>query len=160
MYFRTKLQKAAALLKKMFASRTVMKSFSSVRGPFSRPTHAKTLKCTSNQPENAVCGGPKLQNPNQRVKLTHLRQKHRRGEPITMVTAYDYPSAVHLELAGIDICLVVTPLPWSSTATTPPSLSLSKKCLSIAAPSLVAPSGRFSSAIFRLGRTSRVQSRY
>jgi len=60
----------------------------------------------SNLPENTVYGGPKPQNPNQRVTLTHLRQKHRRGEPITVVTAYDYPSAVHLDTAGIDVCLV------------------------------------------------------
>ncbi|KAJ6849081.1 3-methyl-2-oxobutanoate hydroxymethyltransferase [Iris pallida] len=60
----------------------------------------------SNVPENTVYGGPKPQSPSQRTTLTHLRQKHRRGEPITMVTAYDYPSAVHLDLAGIDVCLV------------------------------------------------------
>lgn len=60
----------------------------------------------SNIPENTVYGGPKPQNSNQRVTLTHLRQKHRNGEPVTMVTAYDYPSAVHLDNAGVDICLV------------------------------------------------------
>lgn len=60
----------------------------------------------SNVPENTVYGGPKPQNPDQRVTLAHLRQKHRNGEPITMVTAYDYPSSVHLDTAGIDICLV------------------------------------------------------
>ncbi|KAK1364300.1 3-methyl-2-oxobutanoate hydroxymethyltransferase [Heracleum sosnowskyi] len=64
------------------------------------------VRCMSNIPENAVYGGPKPQNPNQRVTLTQLRQKHRKGEPITMVTAYDYPSAVHLNNAGIDIALV------------------------------------------------------
>lgn len=60
----------------------------------------------SNVPENTVYGGPKPQNPEQRVTLSYLRQKYRKGEPITMVTAYDYPSAVHLDTAGIDICLV------------------------------------------------------
>ncbi|KAL5974933.1 3-methyl-2-oxobutanoate hydroxymethyltransferase 1, mitochondrial [Asimina triloba] len=60
----------------------------------------------SNVPENTVYGGPKPQTPNQRVTLKHLQQKHAKGEPITMVTAYDYPSAVHLDQAGIDICLV------------------------------------------------------
>ncbi|KAL3622164.1 3-methyl-2-oxobutanoate hydroxymethyltransferase 1, mitochondrial [Castilleja foliolosa] len=64
------------------------------------------LRCMSNVPENTVYGGPKPQNHSQRVTLTNLRQKHRKGEPITMVTAYDYPSAVHLDTAGIDICLV------------------------------------------------------
>ncbi|KAF1002473.1 hypothetical protein AG4045_027705 [Apium graveolens] len=64
------------------------------------------VRCMSNIPENTVYGGPKSQSPNQRVTLTQLRQKHRKGEPITMVTAYDYPSAVHLDNAGIDIALV------------------------------------------------------
>ncbi|CAL5352985.1 unnamed protein product [Camellia sinensis] len=40
------------------------------------------------------------------LALTHLRQKHRKGEPITMITAYDYLFAIHLYTAGIDICLV------------------------------------------------------
>jgi 3-methyl-2-oxobutanoate hydroxymethyltransferase len=35
-----------------------------------------------------------------------LRAKYARGEPITMVTAYDYPSAAHVDAAGIDILLV------------------------------------------------------
>jgi hypothetical protein len=30
----------------------------------------------------------------------------RKSKPITMVTAYDYPSAVHVDLAGFDILLV------------------------------------------------------
>ncbi|GLT47749.1 hypothetical protein SLA2020_214150 [Shorea laevis] len=76
----------------------------------SSPTKAtfllRQVRCMSNVPENTVYGGPKPQNPNQRVTLTNLRQKHKKGEPITVVTAYDYPSAVHLDTAGIDICLV------------------------------------------------------
>ncbi|KAI3731882.1 hypothetical protein L1987_63074 [Smallanthus sonchifolius] len=60
----------------------------------------------SNTPENTVYGGPKHQNPDQRVTLTTLRTKQGKGEAITMVTAYDYPSAVHLDTAGIDIALV------------------------------------------------------
>lgn len=64
------------------------------------------FRCMSNVPENTVYGGPKPQSPAQRVTLTNLRQKHRRGEPVTVVTAYDYPSAVHIDMAGIDVCLV------------------------------------------------------
>lgn len=75
------------------------------RKSFSEGT-LKGFRCMSNVPENTVYGGPKLQNPNQRVTLANLRQKHRKGEPITMVTAYDYPASVHLDTAGIDICLV------------------------------------------------------
>lgn len=35
------------------------------------------------------------------IKILKLKNK-----PITMVTAYDYPSAVHVDLAGMDMILV------------------------------------------------------
>ena len=35
-----------------------------------------------------------------------LNAKRRRSQPITMVTAYDYPSAVHVDRADMDIILV------------------------------------------------------
>ncbi|AQK91100.1 3-methyl-2-oxobutanoate hydroxymethyltransferase 1, mitochondrial [Zea mays] len=62
----------------------------------------------SNVPESTVYGGPRPQESSaaRRVTVTTLRGKHRRGEPITVVTAYDYPSAVHVDSAGIDVCLV------------------------------------------------------
>ncbi|OEL33186.1 3-methyl-2-oxobutanoate hydroxymethyltransferase 1, mitochondrial [Dichanthelium oligosanthes] len=62
----------------------------------------------SNVPESTVYGGPRPQESSaaRRVTVTSLRGKHRRGEPITVVTAYDYPSAVHVDSAGIDVCLV------------------------------------------------------
>jgi 3-methyl-2-oxobutanoate hydroxymethyltransferase len=37
---------------------------------------------------------------------TTLREKHRRGEPITMVTAYDFPTARAADAAGFDAILV------------------------------------------------------
>jgi 3-methyl-2-oxobutanoate hydroxymethyltransferase len=40
------------------------------------------------------------------VSLPHLAECKRLGEPIVMVTAYDYPSAVVAEEAGVDIVLV------------------------------------------------------
>ena len=59
----------------------------------------------SNQPEHAVYSGPKAPSP-RRVTLRTLRDKYLRGVPISVVTAYDYPSAVHVDQAGIDILLV------------------------------------------------------
>ncbi|XP_057417697.1 3-methyl-2-oxobutanoate hydroxymethyltransferase 2, mitochondrial-like [Lotus japonicus] len=66
----------------------------------------RRIQSMSNIPENTVYSGPISQNSNQRVTLSQLRQKHKKSEPISMVTAYDYPSAVHVDMAGIDICLV------------------------------------------------------
>lgn len=60
----------------------------------------------SNVPIESVYGGPKPQSPWERITLKHLNLMYLKGKPITMVTAYDYPSSVHLDEAGIDICLV------------------------------------------------------
>ena len=47
------------------------------------------------QPENVVYAGPSSASP-KRVTLRSLRAKYANKEPISMVTAYDYPSAVHV----------------------------------------------------------------
>ncbi|CAM6097408.1 unnamed protein product [Calypogeia fissa] len=60
----------------------------------------------SNLPETTVYGGPISQTAVKRVTLRHLLKKYTSGQPITMVTAYDYPSAVHVDQAGIDVALV------------------------------------------------------
>jgi 3-methyl-2-oxobutanoate hydroxymethyltransferase len=60
--------------------------------------------------------------PTQRptITLTKLTEQKALGEPITMVTAYDYPSAQVAEEAGVDVVLVgdsgaMTVLGYSST---------------------------------------------
>src|SRR6187399_3411564 len=40
------------------------------------------------------------------VTVPQLRQMKERGEPIVMVTAYDFPSAQAAEEAGVDVVLV------------------------------------------------------
>ena len=55
----------------------------------------QTRGFASVQPEHTVYSGPQTA-PARRVTLRTLRAKHARGEPLTMVTAYDYPSAVHV----------------------------------------------------------------
>lgn len=41
-----------------------------------------------------------------KVTLTRLAEMHRSGEPIVMVTAYDFPTAVVADEAGVDVVLV------------------------------------------------------
>jgi 3-methyl-2-oxobutanoate hydroxymethyltransferase len=41
-----------------------------------------------------------------KVSALSLNAKKRKGKKISMVTAYDYPSAVHVARAGIDVILV------------------------------------------------------
>eukprot|EP00240_Pyramimonas_obovata_P006552 CAMPEP_0118945782 /NCGR_PEP_ID=MMETSP1169-20130426/42961_1 /TAXON_ID=36882 /ORGANISM="Pyramimonas obovata, Strain CCMP722" /LENGTH=162 /DNA_ID=CAMNT_0006891575 /DNA_START=78 /DNA_END=562 /DNA_ORIENTATION=+ len=62
----------------------------------------------SHLPENTVYGGPVEQqaNSHKRVTLKSLKEKYLAGEPLSMLTAYDYPSAVHVDRAGADILLV------------------------------------------------------
>ena len=58
----------------------------------------------SNRPSDSVYGAPKPSSD--RFTLRRLTQKYARGERISVVTAYDYPSAVAVDQAGIDVCLV------------------------------------------------------
>ncbi len=41
-----------------------------------------------------------------KITILSLRRKAERGEPITMLTAYDYPTALAIDQAGIDCILV------------------------------------------------------
>ncbi|KAK0709667.1 ketopantoate hydroxymethyltransferase-domain-containing protein [Lasiosphaeria miniovina] len=45
-------------------------------------------------------------NPRKKVTIGTLRSLHKRGEPITMITAHDFPSAHVADAAGMDMVLV------------------------------------------------------
>lgn len=94
----------------------------------------RDVRGLSNRPDATVYNGPKSKEDGpKRVTLRTIRDKyrcrlphiapaplsnhpsprpgsssphHRNGVPLTMVTAYDYPSAVHVDNAGIDLILV------------------------------------------------------
>ena len=56
-----------------------------------------------------MSSGPRAQGPapkRQTITLSNLVEKKALGEPIAMVTAYDYPSAQVAEEAGVDVVLV------------------------------------------------------
>ena len=56
----------------------------------------------SNLPESTVYGGPKSKSPWKRVTLRHLEAKYLTNQPITMVTAYDYPSGQAIDQSTCD----------------------------------------------------------
>lgn len=41
-----------------------------------------------------------------KISIPHLHAKKQRGEPISMITAYDYPGALAVDEAGVDLILV------------------------------------------------------
>ncbi|KAL6757683.1 ketopantoate hydroxymethyltransferase [Haematococcus lacustris] len=73
--------------------------------PSSAPIRRQLTCIASQLPDARVYSGPSSPPP-KRVTLRTLKAKYTKGEPLTMVTAYDYPSAVHVDEAGIDILLV------------------------------------------------------
>ncbi|KAK4461806.1 3-methyl-2-oxobutanoate hydroxymethyltransferase [Cladorrhinum samala] len=58
-------------------------------------------RCSSHSP----MGTPPT-NPRKKVTIGTLRSMHKKGEPITVITAHDFPSAHVADAAGMDIILV------------------------------------------------------
>ena len=50
--------------------------------------------------------GPSSSSQRKKTTILVLRQKKEHGEPITMLTAYDYPTALVMDQAGLDAILV------------------------------------------------------
>ncbi|MCJ1479830.1 hypothetical protein MMC13_008516 [Lambiella insularis] len=50
--------------------------------------------------------GPPPTSPRKKITINSLRSLHQKGEPITMITAHDFPSAHVADAAGMDMILV------------------------------------------------------
>ena len=66
---------------------------------------SNAARAFSNQPEDTVYGGPSPAVP-KRITLKTLRSMYAKGQPISMVTAYDYPSAVHVSLHTLQVTVM------------------------------------------------------
>jgi len=84
----------------------VLRAAAPLRPPELRLWERTQTRGFSNLPQDTVYSGPVSQNAVKRVNVRTIAAKYARGELITMVTAYDYPSAVHVDQAGIDMLLV------------------------------------------------------
>ncbi|KAL4908726.1 3-methyl-2-oxobutanoate hydroxymethyltransferase [Aspergillus multicolor] len=61
--------------------------------------------CAVRQSSHSPLGAAQA-NPRKKVTMQTLRNLYKKGEPITMLTAYDFPSAHVAEAAGMDMILV------------------------------------------------------
>ena len=100
---------AASITRREIGSETARIAFASHRAsalgaPSSPSSQQQCRRAMSHRPEDSVYGGPRPAEP--RMTLKRLRAKYDNGERISVVTAYDYPSAVHVDSAGIDVALV------------------------------------------------------
>lgn len=68
----------------------------------SPPARAQIRHSSYNSPEHASAAT----STRKKVTLQTLRSLYRKGEPITMLTAHDFPSAHAADVAGMDVVLV------------------------------------------------------
>mmetsp|Transcript_12360 Transcript_12360/g.31617 ORF Transcript_12360/g.31617 Transcript_12360/m.31617 type:complete len:410 (-) Transcript_12360:326-1555(-) len=68
-------------------------------------TLSRGLAAASLAPETSVYSGPRTDSA-KRTSVRTVRKMYEKGEPIVMITAYDYPSAVHVDEAGAHIALI------------------------------------------------------
>jgi 3-methyl-2-oxobutanoate hydroxymethyltransferase len=93
----------------MSRSFSVMKGSRALLSQYLRPTSSAVQPLLSQwqtrQSSHAPMGAP---GPNSRKKITlnSIRSMYKKGEPITMLTAHDFPSGHVADVAGMEIVLV------------------------------------------------------
>ena len=104
------MRRAASRLRARLASVDPSRAWSAApRALASVPCSLSRPREFSHKPEQSVYGGPKP--ASERVTLRKLAGKYRRGERISVVTAYDYPSAVHVRPLSLTFADFPVPVP-------------------------------------------------
>ncbi|XWW98827.1 hypothetical protein V2A60_006830 [Cordyceps javanica] len=96
MLFKTPLHHHASLSPSSSSSSVI--SSSSI---LTRSRHGQQVRYSSHSPMGAAAA-----NPRKKVTINTLRSQHKKGDPITVLTAHDFPSAMVADHAGMDIVLV------------------------------------------------------
>ena len=91
----------------LMPSRTLQHAILPLKG-FARVAAARPAVGPLNQTRQSSHSplGTSAANPRKKVTINTLRSLHRNEEPITMITAHDFPSAHVADHAGMDMILV------------------------------------------------------
>ncbi|UNI18204.1 3-methyl-2-oxobutanoate hydroxymethyltransferase [Purpureocillium takamizusanense] len=77
--------------------------------PHAHPSHSllytPAAACQTRYSSHSPMGAPPS-SPRKKVTIATLRSLHKKGDPITMITAHDFPSAHVADHAGMDVVLV------------------------------------------------------
>ncbi|MCJ1450803.1 hypothetical protein MMC28_001137 [Mycoblastus sanguinarius] len=83
--------------------KTFLSPFSPIPATIARPVAVS--QCQTRQSSHSPLGTPPLQ-ARKKVTINTLHNLHKKQEPITMITAHDFPSAHVADHAGMDMILV------------------------------------------------------
>lgn len=88
-------------------SRSLQKSLLSPKSPLTAaaPLWVARSQCQTRQSSHSPLGNPSAPQ-RKKVTINTLRSLHQKDEPITMITAHDFPSAHVADHAGMEIILV------------------------------------------------------
>ena len=94
---------AHRLTRSRILQKSTFSSKSTLPGPSVRPVAIS--QCQTRQSSHSPLGSPPT-DPRKKVTMGTLQSLHKKNEPITMITAHDFPSAHLADHAGMDMILV------------------------------------------------------